>query len=168
MPRSNRIRRGAEVSREFNEFFDRYAREIAAAVALATGDVAAAEDAVQEAMTNAYADWGRVSQMGRPDIWVLRVAQRKAIDAWRKRHREESLHNQSPSASVPDVVQRLWVTWGLASLTPADRMLVILRHRDNLSVDEIAAALKKPPNTVAVALKRARRRLRSLLKETDR
>lgn len=168
MPRSNRIRRGAEVSREFNEFFDRYAREIAAAVALATGDVAAAEDAVQEAMTNAYADWGRVSQMGRPDIWVLRVAQRKAIDAWRKRHREEFLHNQSPSASVPDVVQRLWVTWGLASLTPADRMLVILRHRDNLSVDEIAAALKKPPNTVAVALKRARRRLRSLLKETDR
>jgi RNA polymerase sigma factor (sigma-70 family) len=65
------------------------------------------------------------------------------------------------------VVQRLWVTWGLEHLTAEDRLLVILRHRDSLSVDEIAVALGKPPNTVAVALKRARRRLRNLLKETD-
>ena len=153
--------------RDFSEFFERYARDLAAAVALATGDVSGAEDAIQEAMARAYADWNRVSQMGRPDIWVLRVAQRKAIDTWRKRRREGVLDDASTRDSVPDVVQRLWVTWGLASLTPQDRMLVILRHRDSLSVDEIAAALRKPPNTVAVALKRARRRLRRLLKEVD-
>jgi RNA polymerase sigma-70 factor (ECF subfamily) len=154
-------------SRDFSEFFERFARELAAAVALATGDVSGAEDAIQEAMTAAYADWNRVSQMGRPDIWVLRVAQRKAIDVWRKRRREGVLDDASARASVPDVVQRLWVTWGLESLTPEDRMLVILRHRDSLSVDEIAVALRKPPNTVAVALKRARRRLRRVLKEVD-
>lgn len=152
----------------FDEFFARYARELAAVITLAIGDSSAAEDAIQEAMTRAYADWRRVSQMGRPDIWVLRVAQRKAIDAWRKQIREGALPIDSQSASVPDVLQRLWVRWGLERLTPDDRMLVILRHRDNLSVDEIAAALHKRPNTVAVALKRARRRLRGLLKETDR
>lgn len=167
MPRPNRVSHEGIGSRGFSEFFDRYARELAAAVALATGDTAAAEDAIQEAMASAYSDWDRVSRMGRPDIWVLRVAQRKAIDGWRKRHREGAIDDESTRASVPDVVQRLWVRWGLERLTPEDRMLVILRHRDNLSVDEIAVAVGKPTNTVAVALKRARRRLRNLLKEAD-
>ncbi len=153
---------------DFSAFFGRYARDLAATVALATGDVAGAEDAIQEAMAIAYSDWHRVSRMGRPDIWVLRVAQRKAIDAWRKGRREGALDEEVTRASTPDVVQRLWVTWGLANLTPEDRILVILRHRDALSVDEIAVALRKPPNTVAVALKRARHRLRGLLKEEDR
>jgi len=151
----------------FDEFFSRYARELAAVIALAIGDVSAAEDAVQEAMTRAFEDWKRVSQMARPDIWVLRVARRKAIDAWRQRSREGALSSEAPAPSAPDALQRLWVRWGLERLTPDDRMLVILRHRDNLSVDEIGAALRKRPNTVAVALKRARRRLRNILKETD-
>jgi RNA polymerase sigma-70 factor (ECF subfamily) len=168
MPHPDRIALEGNRARGFDEFFDRYAREIAAAVALATGDIAGAEDAVQEAMTKAYADWARVSGMERPDLWVLRVAQRKAIDAWRKRNREGALEDDAGAARVPDVVQRLWITWGLERLTPEDRMLVILRHRDSLSVDEIAAAVRKRPNTVAVALKRARRRLRTLMKETDR
>ncbi|HEV3309553.1 MAG TPA: sigma-70 family RNA polymerase sigma factor [Chloroflexota bacterium] len=167
MPIPDSVTHEGKGFRGFSEFFDRYARELAAAVALATGDIATAEDAIQEAMASAYSRWDRVSRMGRPDIWVLRVAQRKAIDTWRKRRREDALDRASTSASVPDVVQRLWVTWGLEHLTAEDRLLVILRHRDSLSVDEIAVALGKPPNTVAVALKRARRRLRNLLKETD-
>jgi RNA polymerase sigma factor (sigma-70 family) len=166
MPHPDQIALEGKRTHGFDEFFDRYARELAAAVALATGDISAAEDALQEAMTSAFADWGRVSRMDRPDLWVLRVAQRKAIDAWRKRKRESVLGDES-AATVPDVVQRLWIAWGLERLSPEDRMLVILRHRDSLSVDEIAAAVRKPSNTVAVALKRARRRLRNLLKETD-
>ncbi len=141
MPHPNRISSDGKGAREVSEFFDRYARELAAAVALATGDIAAAEDAIQEAIASAYSDWDRVSRMGRPGIWVLRVAQRKAIDGWRKRHREYALDDESTRASVPDVVQRLWVRWGLERLTPEDRMLVILRHRDSLSVDEIAVAV---------------------------
>jgi DNA-directed RNA polymerase specialized sigma24 family protein len=144
MPYAQRIALGGRGADEFEEFFARYARVVAAAVALATGDIAAAEDAVQEAMTSAYVDWAGVSRMGRPDIWVLRVAQRKAIDAWRKRSREGVLEDGSTATSAPDVIQRLWVTWGLQRLAPEDRMLVILRHRDSLSVDEIAAALQKP------------------------
>ena len=168
MPYPHRPRDEGGRTHDFSAFFERYARDLAATVALATGDIAGAEDAIQEAMAIAYSDWNRVSRMGRPDIWVLRVAQRKAIDAWRKGRRESELDDQATRASAPDLVQRLWVTWGLANLTPEDRMLVILRHRDALSVDEIASAVRKPPNTVAVALKRARRRLRRLLKEEDR
>ena len=167
MPHQSRIGRDEKRSRAFAEFFDRYAREIAAAVALATGDVTGLK-------TPSRTPWqapmptGLGCRNGCPDIWVLRWPSNKAIDTWRKHMRERELDPDSTVATVPDVVKRLWVVWGLEHLTPEDRMLVILRHRHGLSVDEIAVAVRKPPNTVAVALKRARRRLRNLLKETDR
>src|ERR1700681_1474685 len=116
MPLAHRIAPGGRGANEFEAFFARYAREVAAAVALATGDIVAAEDAVQEAMACAYVDWARVSRMGRPDIWVLRVAQRKAIDAWRKRSREGVLDDGATATSAPNIIQRLWVTWGLQRL----------------------------------------------------
>jgi len=158
---------GASNRRDFEGFFATYARELAAIVALATGEITSAEDSVQEAMTRAYADWERVSRMERADLWVLRVAQRFAIDSWRKRRRELPSEAASGASAAPPDIQRLWVRWGLENLGPEDRILIILRHRDGLSVDEIALALGRSPHTIAIYLKRARRRLRTLLKEPD-
>ena len=61
----------------------------------------------------------------------------------------------------------LWLRWGADRLTPEDRLLLILRHRDGLTVDEMSALLAKSPNTVITYLKRARRRLRAVLSEED-
>ena len=151
------------VPRDFADFFEHHAGALAAVVALATGDAALAEDAVQEAMTRASRDWPRVSAMARPDLWVLRVAQRQAIDAWRRRRREVSLELADIPSMVPDEILTLWVRWGLERLTPEDRFLLILRHRDGLSVDEVAALAGKSRQTASNYLKRARRRLRALL-----
>jgi RNA polymerase sigma-70 factor (ECF subfamily) len=151
------------VQRDFEDFFEHHAGALAAVVALATGDVGLAEDAIQEAMTRASNDWPRVGAMARPDLWVLRVAQRQAIDAWRRRRREVSLELADMASVVPDEILRLWVRWGLERLTPEDRLLLILRHRDGLSVDEVAALAGKSPHTASNYLKRARRRLRALL-----
>jgi DNA-directed RNA polymerase specialized sigma24 family protein len=52
-------------------------------------------------------------------------------------------------------------------LTPEDRLLLVLRHRDGLSIDEISASLSKSPHTITAYLKRARLRLRSLLTADD-
>lgn len=151
-----------EEEADFDVFFLAYAREVAAVVALTTGDPALAEDATQEAMTRAHAGWGRVSRLDRPDLWVIRVATRIAIDGWRRRRRETGLEDQ-PSPETNAEIQRLWVRWGLEQLTPAERVLLILRHRDGLSVEEVAALQGKSPITIAIYLKRARRRLRALL-----
>src|ERR1700680_111407 len=79
----------------FDDFFQASAREVAAIVALTTGDVALSEDATQEAMARAYSRWARVSKLDRPDLWVIRVAANIAIDTWRKHRREVHL---APSA----------------------------------------------------------------------
>ena len=66
--------------RDFDDFFTHYAREVAAIVALTTRDIGLAEDATQEAMTRAYQRWGRIGVLDRPDLWVIGVATRVAID----------------------------------------------------------------------------------------
>lgn len=156
-----------EMEPSFEEFFSRFAREAAAVVALSTGDSGLAEDATQEAMARAYARWDRVSKLERPDLWVIRVAANLAIDAWRKRQREVSFRGAERLAEPRDEVRALWVRWEMDRLTPQDRLLLILRHRDGLSLEEIGGLTGKSPNTIAIYLKRARRRLRSLLSEGD-
>lgn len=69
-----------QAGQSFDGFFDSYAREVAAIVALTTGDVALAEDATQEAMARAHVVWSRVAVLDRPDLWVITVATNLAID----------------------------------------------------------------------------------------
>ena len=153
--------------RLFEEFFEEHARNVAAILALATGDPGLAEEATQEAMARAFARWDRVARMDRPDRWVIRVAANLAIDAWRKRRREASDGSLPVAAEAPDQVRVLWVRWAMERLSPEDRILLILRHRDGMSVDEISRTLSKSPHTISTYLKRARRRLRTLLSEDD-
>jgi RNA polymerase sigma-70 factor, ECF subfamily len=153
---------------DFDSFFATYAREIAAIVAMTTRDLSLAEDATQEAMARAYQRWQHVSGLSRPDLWVIGVATRLAIDAWRKRRREVELGLWADTRDGGDLVRSLLLKWDLEALEPQDRLLVILRHRDGLSNDEIGRLLGKSPNTVAAYLKRARRRLRVVLSGAER
>ncbi len=151
----------------FDDFFEAFARQVAAIVAVTTGDVALAEDATQEAMARAYFRWNRVSKLDRPDLWVIRVAANIAISAWRRRRHEIGLSDSTPSAESRDEIRVLWLQWAMDRLTPEDRLLLVLRHRDGMSIDEISASLSKSPHTITAYLKRARFRLRSLLTADD-
>jgi RNA polymerase sigma factor (sigma-70 family) len=155
-----------EASRSFEVFFESSARQVAAVVALTTGDPGLAEDATQEAMTRAYARWDRVSRLERPDLWVTRVAANLAIDAWRRRRREVGLAAMT-AAEPRDEIRSLWVRWAMERMTPEDRLMLILRHRDGLTVDEIGSLMERSPHTVAKYLKRARRRFRTVASEGD-
>jgi RNA polymerase sigma-70 factor (ECF subfamily) len=151
----------------FEAFFEETCQRIVGIVAVATGDVAAAEDAVQDAYARALTRWGRVSRLDRPDLWVARVATRIAIDSWRRRRRETPLEAEM-RASVHDDIDRLWVRWGLEGLSPMQRVTMILRHVEGRPVAEVAAVTSTSPETVKTHLKRATRRLRALLREPSR
>jgi RNA polymerase sigma factor (sigma-70 family) len=147
----------------FEDFFGRYAREVAAIVVLTTRDLALAEDATQEAMTRAFQRWDRVGELERPDLWVIGVATRLAIDGWRRRRREVAMTDGTEPQRAPDLLDPLLLRWELEQLPPQERLLIILRHRDGLSNAEIGQLLGKSTNTIAIYLKRARKRLRTLL-----
>lgn len=152
---------------DFDDFFETFARQVAAIVAVSTGDAALAEDATQEAMARAFVRWNRVSKLDRPDLWVIRVAANIAIGSWRRRRHEVGLSDSNAGVEPRDDIRVLWLRWAMEQLTPEDRLLLILRHRDGMSIEEISTSLVKSPHTITTYLKRARRRLRSLLSEGD-
>jgi RNA polymerase sigma factor (sigma-70 family) len=118
-------------------------------------------------MTRAFVRWDRVGGMSRPDLWVIGVATRLAIDGWRKRRREVELVATAEPRASADLLDPILLRWGLDKLPPRERVLIILRHRDGLTNEEIGKLLGRSTNTIAVYLKRARRRLRILLAGAD-
>src|ERR1700693_2914647 len=98
---------------DFDDFFETFARQIAAIVAVTTGDAALAEDATQEAMARAYFRWNRVSRLDPPDLWVIRVCSNIAISTWRRRRHEVGLSDSTPGVEPPDEIRVLWLQWAM-------------------------------------------------------
>jgi RNA polymerase sigma-70 factor (ECF subfamily) len=146
----------------FEAFFAGTCHFVVGLVATVTGDPRLAEDASQEAYLRALQRWGKVSALDRPELWVARVASNLAIDRWRRWRRESRLDSE-PATDAPDSIQRLWIEWGLAQLTPMQRQVVLLKDQEGYAVKEIAARLDRSPETVKSHLAHGRGRLRRLL-----
>jgi len=152
-----------EADLSFEEFFaDSYPR-VLGLVVLTTGDSGAAEDACQEAFARTFTRWAHVSQMDRPEAWVVKVALRQATDSWRKARREHHLDDAALHPETNDV-HRLWIRWGLKGLTPIQRRAILLRYRHGMSDHEVAEMMGRSPAAVRYHLQVARDRLRRLFR----
>ena len=72
---------------EFEEFYAAYFRPLTIQLYAYTGDLATAQDVVQEAFCRALTRWRRVSAMDEPGAWVRRVAWNLATSQWRRARR---------------------------------------------------------------------------------
>jgi RNA polymerase sigma factor (sigma-70 family) len=158
---------------------ERLLRELApqalAAVARRSGDFAAAEDAVQEALLAAATRWPGDGTPDNPLGWLIRVAARRLTDQYRsedaRRRREAlaaswSLH--APAGPVPgeedtarDDTLILMFMCCHPSLTPGAAIPLTLRAVGGLTTREIAAAFLVPEPTMAQRISRAKSTLKA-------
>jgi RNA polymerase sigma-70 factor (ECF subfamily) len=158
---------GPPHSLDFEEFYGAYFQPLTIQLYAYAGDLAAAQDVVQEAFCRALDRWNRVSELDDPGAWVRRVAWNLATSQWRRartaarfarRHRVE--HAPEPD---PD---RIALAAALAKLPPQQRRAVILHHLADMPISEIAAQEKAAEGTVKSWLYRGRAALAAQL--TDR
>lgn len=132
------------------------------------GDFEACEDAMQEALIAASAQWPREGVPDSPRAWLVRVAARRYVDQVRSdvaRRRRESVaaELEQPPAAVPDVDDTL--TLFLLCCHPAlgrpAQLALTLRAVGGLTTAEIARALLVPEATVAQRISRAKARIRA-------
>ena len=71
----------------FEETYRRSYARLVGQVTLVTGDLQAAQDALQEALYRAWKRWDEVSILGDPEGWIRRVAFNEATSNWRKLRR---------------------------------------------------------------------------------
>ncbi len=135
------------------------------------GDLAAAEDAVQEAFLAAIEQWPARGVPANPRAWLIGVARHKAFDATRREARRDPKETaaqrewaQSPpglAGPVPDDDQLgLIFMCCHPALDPPVRVALTLRAVCGLSTAEVAGVFLVPEATMAKRLTRAKRKIR--------
>lgn len=132
-------------------------------------DFAAAEDAVQEALIAAAAQWPREGMPANPRAWLIQVASRRMTDHIRsevaRRHREQVAAEEVERLALPvdagtesgedDALVLLFMCCHPA-LTPASAIALTLRAVGGLTTAEIANAFLVPEATMAQRISRAK------------
>ncbi|MFE5934168.1 SigE family RNA polymerase sigma factor [Streptomyces sp. NPDC056470] len=154
--------------RDFEKFYAESVRRMVVVVYAVTGDIAEAEDAVQEAYARAWPRWDELAEQGDPTPWVRTVALRLAVSSWRRaRNRVKAHFRHGPPADVPGLgPDHVALVAALRYLSPEQRRAVVLHHLVDLPVDEVARQTGSTSTAVRSRLMRARRILNSHLSDT--
>jgi RNA polymerase sigma-70 factor (ECF subfamily) len=141
-------------------------------------DRALAEDLVQEAFARAFERLSSYDPNRRFAAWFFQILHNVAIDHLRhKRPLTVSLEGleadgrlsaagapaERPDAQAEQAAQARAIEAALARIRPEYRAVIILHYREDLSVQEIAEAMKIPAGSVKTYLHRARKELASIL-----
>jgi RNA polymerase sigma-70 factor (sigma-E family) len=130
----------------------------------------AGEDLVQAALERCYRHWRRVQRTDRPDRYVRRMLANAAVDRWRLRRRtpESPLDAAAERAAgdpIGSLLDRDELIQALRTLSPRQRVVVVLRYVEDLSEAETAALLDCSVGSVKSHASRGLARLRTVLVE---
>lgn len=130
------------------------------------GDFANCEDAVQEALLAAAAQWPATGPPANPTGWLVTTASRRLIETWRsdsaRKRREAGYAVTMPPGPVSamDDTLTLYFLCCHPSLPASSQVTLTLRALGGLTTAEIARALLVPEATVAQRISRAKARIR--------
>ena len=133
------------------------------------GNLAEAEDAVQEAFVKAIGQGRSFDRVRNPEAWLRTVALNHQRNHWRHAKVVRRFVTGVPgSQSTPELgPDHVAIVRALAELDADLRHVVVLRYLADLGTAEIAHELGLPEGTVKSRLSRARERLVPLLDERE-
>jgi RNA polymerase sigma-70 factor, ECF subfamily len=156
----------ADIERVFSE---EYGRAVAVLVRV-FGDIDVAEEAVQDAFTEAVRRWPAAGLPPSPAGWIITTARNRAVDRLRREASREDKHAQAAllhargepieEGAVPDDRLRLIFTCCHPALAAGVRVALTLRLLGGLTTAEIARAFLVPEPTMAQRLVRAKGKIR--------
>ncbi|MYS81676.1 SigE family RNA polymerase sigma factor [Embleya scabrispora] len=151
---------------DFEEFAQARSGQLLRTACLLTGDWHTAEDLVQETLGKLFRGWRRIRHMEAPVAYAHTTLVRTFLSVRRLKRSSErpsEVLPEPPPVVGADIELRLTLLQGLARLSPADRVVLVLRYWEDRSVEETAEVLRISPVAVRVRAKRALDRLRALL-----
>lgn len=154
-------------SRQVEPLLRELAPRVLGALVRRHGQFGLCEDAVQEALIAAAAQWPAGGLPADPRAWLTTVADRRAIDAIRsersRREREAAVAEETQEVEVSDEddTLRLLLLCCHPSLTPATQVALTLRAVGGLTTEQIAHAFLLPEATVGQRISRAKRTIRA-------
>jgi RNA polymerase sigma-70 factor, ECF subfamily len=147
--------------RDFDEFYASNYGRLVVQVFAVTGNLADAEDAVQEAFARASVRWGRIGGYESPEAWVRRVALNLAFTGLRRARRLLEVLSRAPAQRLqaPLPADSLGLVEALKALPLPFRQVLALHYLADLPVERVAGELGIAVGTAKSRLARAREAL---------
>ncbi|MBM9458847.1 SigE family RNA polymerase sigma factor [Nocardioides sp. zg-536] len=160
----------AQREAEFTAFVQQSGTQLYRAALLLTGDHHLAEDLTQTTYAKVFAQWRRVRATDNP-VGYARTTLLNTFLSQRRLRRS----GEQPTATVSDTASydvdagtRLDLLTALATLSPLDRAVVVLRYWEDRSVAAVAIDLGLTEDVVRTRSRRALQRLRPLVSTPER
>jgi RNA polymerase sigma-70 factor (ECF subfamily) len=144
-----------------------------------------ARDLSQEAFTKVFSMLDRYNPAYAFSNWLLKITSNLCIDAMRKR-RVDTLPMDEPIRSSGGDIERQYpsprdtpdktlikkermamLSRAIDALPAHYRIMIVLRHQEDLSYDDIAEVLDIPLGTVKARIHRAREMLKTMVEDKD-
>jgi RNA polymerase sigma-70 factor (sigma-E family) len=150
---------------DLNELYAASYRRLVIQLYAVCGDLADAEDAVQEGFVTAIRKRGELARIANPEAWVRTVALNRLRSGWRHTAVVRKYQPAVPGPQEPVEIgpEHVAITAALAQLNERQRRVVVLHHLADLSTAQIADELGISEGTVKSQLARARTLLAALL-----
>jgi RNA polymerase sigma-70 factor (ECF subfamily) len=178
-----RARSGDE--RAFRTLLDKYERPVFSICMRMVRNRDEATDLAQEAFIKVFSMLDRYNPAYAFSSWLFKITSNLCIDYIRKRRietypmddpidgekgeivRQYESDEPDPSAVLDRKEKMARLNEAIEELPEHYRIMLILRHQENLSYEEIASTLEIPLGTVKARIHRAREMLRGKLENTD-
>jgi len=123
-----------------------------------------AEDLLQDTFLITYRKLDRFNPAYPFSSWIFTIANRKAISHYRKQKPlVEEVEVAIETTASDEVMEQEWarLLWAHAKRLLTENHFTALRlfYSEGMTIDEVAAAMERKPNSVKVWLHRARKRL---------
>jgi RNA polymerase sigma-70 factor (ECF subfamily) len=153
----------------FDAFYTGTNRRVLHQMYAMTGNLADAQELVQEAYARAWQRWSTVSTYDDPEAWVRTVAWRLAASRWRKaKNGVAAMLRHGPPEHAPEPsIDNVALVAALKKIPEAQRRAIVLHHLSGLSVAEVAHETGSPEGTVKARLARGRAALAELLADNS-
>lgn len=154
---------------DFDAFYHATRQRLLHQMYAMTGNLADAQDCVQEAYARAWQHWTDVAGHANPEAWLRTVAWRIAASRWRKiKNGVAAMARHGPPSHAPEPSpDNVALVAALKEIPEAQRRTIVLHHLVGLSVEEVAREMSVPSGTVKARLSRGRAALAALLRESD-
>lgn len=154
-------------SAAFDTLYTAHARKLVGQMYAVCGNLAEAQDVVQETFTRAWERRDQLSLTDSPEAWLRTVAYRLAVSRWRKTKNAATawLRRAEPEAFEAISPDHVVLVAALRELPEAQRHTIVLHHLCDLPVEEVASLTGVPVGTVKARLSRGRAALAAKLTE---
>jgi RNA polymerase sigma factor (sigma-70 family) len=157
----------------FTQLYRRYAQKVYGKCISILKNDAEARDAMQDIFVKIMLNLGNFGEKSQFSTWVYSITYNYCIDAIRKRKKEKTMFSEdierAPDVAAEDVPDQFLMEmevknlrFVLDNLPDSDRLILIMKYQDDLSIRDIAETLNKTESAVKMKIKRAKEKAKEL------